>query len=62
MVGPLIGKLILNLFDYYALFQLAAATMTVAMCPLYFCATTAGLVFERLKRFEQGQSKYSGNH
>jgi MFS family permease len=33
MVGPLIGKLILNLFDYYALFQLAAATMAVAIVP-----------------------------
>lgn len=33
MVGPLIGKLILNLFDCYALFQIAAATMTVAIVP-----------------------------
>ena len=33
MIGPLIGKLILNLFDYYALFQLAAATMAVAIVP-----------------------------
>ncbi|MDP8888685.1 MAG: MFS transporter, partial [Thermoproteota archaeon] len=33
MVGPLIGKLILNAFDYYALFQLAAATMAVAIVP-----------------------------
>ena len=33
MVGPLIGKLILNLFGYYAIFQLAAATMAVAIMP-----------------------------
>ena len=33
MVGPLIGKLILNAFDYYALFQLAAATMAVGIVP-----------------------------
>ncbi|MDP9462892.1 MAG: MFS transporter, partial [Thermoproteota archaeon] len=33
MIGPLIGKLILNLFDYYALFQLAAATMALAIVP-----------------------------
>jgi MFS family permease len=33
MVGPLIGKLILNAFDYYALFQLAAATMALAIVP-----------------------------
>jgi MFS family permease len=33
LVGPLIGKLILNLFDYYALFQLAAATMAVGIVP-----------------------------
>ena len=33
MIGPIIGKLILNLFDYYALFQLAAATMAVAIAP-----------------------------
>lgn len=33
MVGPLIGKLILSLFDYSTLFQLAAATMAVAIVP-----------------------------
>ncbi len=33
MIGPIIGKLILNLFDYYALFQLSAATMAVAIVP-----------------------------
>lgn len=33
MIGPIIGTLILNLFDYYALFQLAAATMAVAIVP-----------------------------
>jgi MFS family permease len=33
MIGPIIGKLILNLFDYYALFQFAAATMAVAIVP-----------------------------
>jgi MFS family permease len=33
MVGPLIGKLILNAFDYYALFQLAAATMAAGIVP-----------------------------
>ena len=33
MVGPIIGKLIVSLFDYYALFQLAAATMAVAIVP-----------------------------
>jgi DHA1 family multidrug resistance protein-like MFS transporter/DHA1 family quinolone resistance protein-like MFS transporter len=33
MVGPIIGKLILNAFDYYALFQLAATTMAVGIVP-----------------------------
>src|ERR671919_49864 len=33
MVGPIIGKLILNAFDYYALFQLSAATMAVGIVP-----------------------------
>src|ERR687897_1994589 len=33
MVGPIIGKLILNAFDYYALFQLAAAAMAVGIVP-----------------------------
>ncbi|MDQ4016300.1 MAG: MFS transporter [Thermoproteota archaeon] len=33
MVGPLIGKLILNAFDYYTLFQLAAVTMAVGIVP-----------------------------
>jgi MFS family permease len=33
MVGPIIGKLILNAFDYYALFQLAAATMAMGIVP-----------------------------
>ena len=33
MIGPIIGKLIVSLFDYYALFQLAAATMAVAIVP-----------------------------
>jgi len=33
MVGPLIGKLILDAFDYYTLFQLAAATMAVGIVP-----------------------------
>ncbi len=33
MVGPLIGNLILNAFDYYALFQLAAATMAAGIVP-----------------------------
>jgi MFS family permease len=33
MIGPIIGKLILSLFDYYALFQLAAGTMAVAIVP-----------------------------
>ena len=33
MVGPIIGKLILNVFDYYALFQLAAATMAIGIVP-----------------------------
>ncbi len=33
MIGPIIGKLILSLFDYHALFQLAAATMAVAIVP-----------------------------
>jgi hypothetical protein len=32
-VGPLIKKLILTPFDDYALFQFAAATMTVAIVP-----------------------------
>lgn len=32
-VGPLIGNLILNAFDYYALFQLAAATMAAGIVP-----------------------------
>jgi hypothetical protein len=33
MVRPLIGNLIINLFDCYAQFQFAAATMTVAIVP-----------------------------
>ena len=33
MIGPIIGKLILNAFNYYALFQLAAATMAVGIVP-----------------------------
>ena len=33
MVGPLIEKLILTSFDCYALFQFAAANMTVAIVP-----------------------------
>src|ERR671919_535857 len=33
MVGPIIGKTILNAFDYYALFQFAAATMAAAIVP-----------------------------
>ncbi len=33
MIGPLLGKLILSAFDYYALFQLAAATMAVGIVP-----------------------------
>lgn len=33
MVGPIIGKVILSAFDYYVLFQLAAATMAVAIVP-----------------------------
>ncbi|HEY6756592.1 MAG TPA: hypothetical protein VI037_04300 [Nitrososphaera sp.] len=33
MVGPLIGKLVLNVFDYYALFRLAALTMAVGIGP-----------------------------
>jgi MFS family permease len=33
MVGPLIGKLILNAYDYYTLFQLAAAAMAVGIVP-----------------------------
>jgi MFS family permease len=34
MVGPIIGKLILNAFDYYALFQIAAAAaMAVGIVP-----------------------------
>ena len=33
MVGPIIGKLILSAFDYYVLFQLAAATMAAAIVP-----------------------------
>jgi MFS family permease len=32
-VGPIIGKMILNAFDFYALFQLSAATMAVAIVP-----------------------------
>ena len=33
MIGPIIGKLILNAFDYYALFQLSAATMAIGIVP-----------------------------
>jgi MFS family permease len=33
MVGPIFGKLILNAFDYYTLFQLAAATMATGIVP-----------------------------
>jgi MFS family permease len=32
-IGPIIGKMILNAFDFYALFQLSAATMAVAIVP-----------------------------
>lgn len=32
-VGPIIGKMILNAFDFYALFQLSAATMAMAIVP-----------------------------
>jgi predicted MFS family arabinose efflux permease len=34
IVGPIIGKQILNVFDYYALFQLAAVIMAVGIVPL----------------------------
>ena len=33
MVGPIIGKLVLNVFDYYTLFQLAAVIMAVGIVP-----------------------------
>jgi MFS family permease len=33
MAGPLVGKLVLNVFDYYVLFQLAAAAMAAAITP-----------------------------
>jgi MFS family permease len=33
MVGPIIGKLALNVFDYYTLFQLAAIIMAVGIVP-----------------------------
>ena len=33
IVGPIIGKQILNVFDYYALFQLAAVIMAVGIVP-----------------------------
>ena len=33
MVGRIIGKLVLNVFDYYTLFQLAAVIMTVGIVP-----------------------------
>jgi MFS family permease len=33
MVGPIIGKVILSAFDYYVLFQLAAAIMAAAIVP-----------------------------
>jgi MFS family permease len=36
MVGPIIGKVVLSAFDYYALFQLAAATMAIAILPSVF--------------------------
>jgi MFS family permease len=36
IVGPLIGKLVLNVFDYYALFRLAALTMAVGIVPSVF--------------------------
>jgi MFS family permease len=32
-VGPLIGKLVLNIFDYFVLFQLASAAMAAAITP-----------------------------
>jgi MFS family permease len=35
MVGPLIGKLVLNIFDYYILFQFAAAAMAAAIMPAF---------------------------
>jgi DHA1 family multidrug resistance protein-like MFS transporter/DHA1 family quinolone resistance protein-like MFS transporter len=47
-VGPLIGKLILNIFDYYVLFQLAAAAaMAAAITPAVLCVATAGLLFKK---------------
>ena len=36
MVGPLIGKLVPNVFDYYTLFRLAALTMAVGIVPSVF--------------------------
>ncbi|MFL6492817.1 MAG: MFS transporter [Nitrososphaera sp.] len=33
MVGPIIGRLVLNLFDYYTLFHLAAVIMAVGIVP-----------------------------
>jgi predicted MFS family arabinose efflux permease len=33
IVGPIIGKQILNVFDYYALFQLAAVIMALGIVP-----------------------------
>ena len=33
MVGPIIGKLVLNVFDYYTLFQLAAVIMAIGVVP-----------------------------
>jgi MFS family permease len=33
MIGPIIGKLVLNIFDYYTLFQLAAVMMAAGIVP-----------------------------
>ena len=49
MVGPLIGKLILNAFDYYTLFQLAACHYGSRNCTIrYFCVPTAGRLSKKI--------------
>jgi DHA1 family multidrug resistance protein-like MFS transporter/DHA1 family quinolone resistance protein-like MFS transporter len=57
MVGPIIGKLILNAFDYYALFQLAAATMAVGIVPAVLLRSYGWPAVQKDLEFEQAPSK-----
>jgi MFS family permease len=55
MVGPLIGKLVLNAFDYYVLFQLAAAAMAAAITPAILLRCYGWLLSKRIWRFALAQ-------